>query len=755
MNAADLHPYGINVLLHMILLSLLALAAASCFRNPHARSMSAALGLLSLSIIPWLSALQVPSRNTVVAIPIAPVRVSKALPLEIATVPEIRTVDLLETTSSPVASSKFETPHPWTLLAGIWMLGCAVQIIRRSVAAIHLSRWKSSLRHATATELQNIREHSPDLPNSCRVQISEAATSPCVAGWFRPTLVLPENLLAMNSQRQLIWALRHEGGHLRGNDLQWFELFQFILAVLWWNPFAHRLVRIWADSREQVCDQLAVIDLQDRSEYGAFIVSLSARRMSGSVLAMADRSPVTRLKRRIRFLMESRVSPPCGRGFIAGGMVVMILIGLGLSQVGVHAETLQEQATKSIENDTEASQTKAVESDTSQQNGPLPTTGAKQTKAADSPQVDPRSLPQIKIASVVLFTSNPIGENNQPLSADDMEKLLLQAGRSKDTEIHRLPSVTCLNQQESNFAMIREHPENPKPAPIQLDDEDQIVPLPMPPLDDPNYRFVGIQTIYQPTIMGKEVNFRCRSSYSQYPGMKWDNLTEALSSDPSKSKEIDWSRVQKRNGDGQARLQVGEWLCTTLGTFETGRVVTLCCQVIPIDRSGQPVADFSVPQEIPKPHPTFPLIAEGWLVDADQYATAFKVKDFPDVPGSLIGIYSKKEAEDMRKSATGKFIELPPAEFQSGGKSLALWKQLPDFRLKVYSGSKGFVSEVYMTFPWKSSAVQTNLTIYRGYYVATTLPAPAQGKRQILFLCVNPAQEASSTPQPPLKQPDK
>lgn len=218
MNTADLQTYGANVLLHSILLSLAAFAVTACFKNPHARSLSAALGLLALSIIPWITALQVPARTSAVMIPVATLQISNPPPTPVVNKLEAGIVEAREFPPTPPAPTKVELPDPWTLLTGIWALGFALQMIRRTVTAIRLALWKSSLRRPTTTELQTLSEN-PDLPTPpSRVRISEAGSSPCVTGCFRTCLVLPENLMAANQRRELDWALRHEAGHLRGHD---------------------------------------------------------------------------------------------------------------------------------------------------------------------------------------------------------------------------------------------------------------------------------------------------------------------------------------------------------------------------------------------------------------------------------------------------------------------------------------------------------------------------------------------------------
>lgn len=330
MSEADFQAYGLNVALHASALAMVAWAAVKCFKNPHARSISALLGLLAVAFLPWLSALQVPARA---AVWVKPIEIPSFVPQPSRQIsePVLAAVEK-EISPLPAASAKWNFPDPWRIIAGIWVLGCGLMLARQTWIAALSKHWTRTMREPTDNEWQLIEPHF-----SYRVMIAESETSPFVIGIFRPLLVIPENLLAADRRRELLWALGHEAGHLKGHDLRWFALFQAVRAMFWWNPLIHHLVRIWAEAREQICDHLALAGGGDRREYSSFLVSLVSRRMGGIVMPMAARGTVARLKRRIGFLMEGTVCRPCGRRFIAGGMTLAALVGVGLCQVGCKA----------------------------------------------------------------------------------------------------------------------------------------------------------------------------------------------------------------------------------------------------------------------------------------------------------------------------------------------------------------------------------------------------------------------------------
>lgn len=699
MSATGLHPYWMNMLLHTALLSLVALPVAACFKNPHARSLSAALGLLSLSIIPWISVQRISGKKAVVEIPIAPVSISKPIPAPIVTSMDAGAVTVRKTTFPPAEPPEFKLPDPWTLLAGIWALGCAVQITRQIMAAIRLAQWKSSLREATVSEIRILRNHSSGLPNSCRIRISAAGTSPCVTGFLHPTLVFPENLLAPDRQRELNWALRHETAHLHANDLRWLALFQLILAVHWWNPIAHRLVRIWADAREWVCDNLALSDPQDRAAYGTFLVSMGARRPSGPMIAMADRGPLARFKQRIRFLMEGGACTPCGHKFIANSALLAILVGFCVAQLGVKAET----PTPAPEPPHDAVHEK---------------TEPKTDEAAPIENNPPQNI-QIKFSSQFFVTSTPIATlpgDLSPVIYDQKRWLpiLRELAQKRGTTLMTAPSVTALPRQNAMIEIIREGPANHStPIPANAVSSTRQSPA----IDDPDYQFAGIRMEFTPEVQGEQINMNCRLAYGHIPG---SNPADFDKVDLTK---IPWDKVHTFRAECRELLKPTEHLLVPVGEIDPGRHLTLVVSAVPIDATGRPVDATGEPiatdetDEPPArpatplpPLPPFTVRVSGWLatIDAQHRGKQLKPSNMP--APCFFDTATDELISEIRDAAKGTVVSLPGIELGESDVPLKLWDNLPEFGASFTRSDLPHLA----SFFW-------------GYHADTTQPAKVTG----------------------------
>ena len=101
-----------------------------------------------------------------------------------------------------------------------------------------------------------LREAKPISGAACRLRLAthHLIAGPMVVGLFRPTVLLPPNLLG---SPDLPGILRHEAvhiaqGHLRG------ALAQAIAeALMWWNPGLRSLGNLLNEQRELVCDASA------------------------------------------------------------------------------------------------------------------------------------------------------------------------------------------------------------------------------------------------------------------------------------------------------------------------------------------------------------------------------------------------------------------------------------------------------------------------------------------------------------------
>lgn len=139
-------------------------------------------------------------------------------------------------------------------LLGFWILSSACIACRMLVRLMEFHRaacrttvetpdWVGQLVHDLRERLQLVR--------AVRVRVVDAPVGPAVVGWWRPTIVLPQALIARRAATDLEPLLAHEMIHVRRGDLSW-SLVQAAATIIWWF---HPLVRFAAHSLEREAER--------------------------------------------------------------------------------------------------------------------------------------------------------------------------------------------------------------------------------------------------------------------------------------------------------------------------------------------------------------------------------------------------------------------------------------------------------------------------------------------------------------------
>ncbi|MEZ5414177.1 MAG: M56 family metallopeptidase [Opitutaceae bacterium] len=192
--------------------------------------------------------------------------------------PTVLTAKLLEAVpDNPVGG---ETLHVLAPIVFIWVwLGGALFRIGSIVWQTFFTqrRW-GSMRLCTDSALLEILE-------DCKAQagvnapigliVTPKLNSPAILGWLRPRILLPTNFVAEASPARLRAVFLHELAHYRAGDLGLHWLFQIVLTVHWFNPFAYVAVRQWLRFREIAADEQAIkwLGHESRQEYGATLIA--------------------------------------------------------------------------------------------------------------------------------------------------------------------------------------------------------------------------------------------------------------------------------------------------------------------------------------------------------------------------------------------------------------------------------------------------------------------------------------------------
>ncbi len=155
-----------------------------------------------------------------------------------------------------------EAPTQWTAwLAGIWLLGAAVMLLRAGIKVAGAEQLRRSCQPLADEQMAALVAEAcraVGLARRIRVAVTERLTSPAVVGIIVPTLILPLSVFTTLTPTQIQFVLLHELAHIRRGDYL-ANLFQlFAEALLFFNPavwwISHQIRR----EREACCDALAI-----------------------------------------------------------------------------------------------------------------------------------------------------------------------------------------------------------------------------------------------------------------------------------------------------------------------------------------------------------------------------------------------------------------------------------------------------------------------------------------------------------------
>ncbi|MFO0313670.1 MAG: M56 family metallopeptidase [Planctomycetota bacterium] len=205
-----------------------------------------------------------------------------------------------------------QTIAPTTALAFHWLAGAALvagwslwRVVRfhRLLAVASAPAGPALVRLAT----QSARELR--MPAGVRLRTTSARTSPFVWWCFgRPTIVLPQAIVADLPERELRLAISHELAHVRRRDhvLRWFEW--AATSWLWWNPLAWLARRGLRTQEELACDATVLRALAaEPRDYGSCLLSVAESLSSPGVRPPAQACAMSdggSLEQRIEFIMS-------------------------------------------------------------------------------------------------------------------------------------------------------------------------------------------------------------------------------------------------------------------------------------------------------------------------------------------------------------------------------------------------------------------------------------------------------------------
>jgi len=220
-----------------------------------------------------------------------------------------------------------------TLLAA-WGVGVALLAARLALAWYGLVRIIRGSDEAPGRIVGQCRDVAEAIgAPAVRVVFSAEVATPCLAGLWRPVLLLPARALGDDDLRAV---LAHELAHARGHDLAWNFVAHLTTIVLWFHPLAWRIRLAHAAACDAVCDAVAADFLGDVRTYARTLARMALVNVApppAPGLAMARSSNVGRrvdaLNRKVfRSSLPRRLAVPA---VCAGGVLFFLIGGLAVT----------------------------------------------------------------------------------------------------------------------------------------------------------------------------------------------------------------------------------------------------------------------------------------------------------------------------------------------------------------------------------------------------------------------------------------
>jgi outer membrane protein assembly factor BamB/beta-lactamase regulating signal transducer with metallopeptidase domain len=206
------------------------------------------------------------------------------------------------------------TKSRWSLswpvvLALVW--GCGAVACTAVVVAKYLlcgwAVWNSSRpadKHLE-TKLTRLSERL-GVRRQVHLLVTKRSLGPAVFGVFRPTILLPESLLAPEFAKRLEPILAHELIHFRRGDTL-LGVLQLAAQILWWfHPLVWWASREATRERERCCDEEAVAGLKcEPDDYAQTLLDvLRSKRRLEPLFAQPGVRPVDITTRRLQHIMQ-------------------------------------------------------------------------------------------------------------------------------------------------------------------------------------------------------------------------------------------------------------------------------------------------------------------------------------------------------------------------------------------------------------------------------------------------------------------
>ena len=224
----------------------------------------------------------------------------------------------------PAIASNSDVTSQFTVLAGVdaamhwqmpsllqrWLLACwaagvswyATKMLLAWLSLQYLQRTQVHATPQWVAQQVDALMAQMSITRQVRIIISGVIQTPMTAGWLRPVIILPVNLLTGMQIDQLRLLLAHELAHIQRHDYAVNMLQNLVRILLFYHPTVHWLCRILDEERELCCDHMAIACSESKLQYAKALISLQDQPHPQPALAAASRCRHSLLRRIQRIL---------------------------------------------------------------------------------------------------------------------------------------------------------------------------------------------------------------------------------------------------------------------------------------------------------------------------------------------------------------------------------------------------------------------------------------------------------------------
>jgi len=161
----------------------------------------------------------------------------------------------------------------------LWFVGASWALLRLVVLQNRLRVLLHRGHHAPPSLWTLVQQARRDLglSRSLQIKISHEVSSPFLCGVFRPTVVIPQEMLETLTDAEFLALVRHELAHQRDHHLAWCLAWRLVRALLWFHPLVWNVPNAIRLCCEEEADRLAADYDYGDATYPSLLAALTLK----------------------------------------------------------------------------------------------------------------------------------------------------------------------------------------------------------------------------------------------------------------------------------------------------------------------------------------------------------------------------------------------------------------------------------------------------------------------------------------------